>query len=864
MAKNLLIVESPAKAKTIEKILGSDFEVKSCYGHIRDLEKDDMGIDVNNNFAPRYKVPVEKTKVVNELKQFAKKADTVWLASDEDREGESISWHLAEVLGLDVNTTKRIVFHEITKPAINAAVQNPRLIDMNLVNSQQARRVLDRLVGFELSPVLWRKIGMKGGLSAGRVQSVAVKLIAEREREINQFEVTSSFKIEATLAATDNSGKKISFKAEDGGARTIEEAEQFLTRCKNASYSVKDIIVKPGKRSSAAPFTTSTLQQEASRKLGYGVSKTMLLAQKLYESGKITYMRTDSVNLSTTAKDQAKTEILKNYGDKYLQIRNYKNKNESAQEAHEAIRPTDMSESRIHDAETGRLYELIWKRTIASQMSDAILEKTTAKIKISTVDDELTATGEVLKFDGFLKVYHEDNDDEDESENSTFGGESRLPSLTVNQQLDFEEMSATEKFTRHAPRYTEASLVKKLEELGIGRPSTYAPTISTIIKRSYVEKRDKDGVKREIRIVKLSKDNTIKKINTSEITGAEKGKLFPTDLGLVVTDFLDLHFENVMDYSFTANIEEEFDKIAEGKLQWNKMVGEFYKPFHESVEHTLENAERAKGERELGTDPVSGKPVIARMGRYGPMVQIGQAEDEEKPRFAKLKATQSIETIALDEALDLFKLPLSLGAYEGKEVSVNVGRFGPYVKWGEQFISMPKGEEPLETELSRAIEIIKAKQVEEAPIGHYDDKPITKGKGRFGPFIKWNDLFINIPRAYNFDALTQKDCNELIEKKLEKESNRYIKQWPEEKITIENGRWGPFIRLGKKMLKITGKPEGGKYTPEELSSIELEDIKKMILQQDPKAFDKKTVAKKAASKKVTGKKAAPKKALKKK
>ena len=859
MAKNLLIVESPAKAKTIEKILGSDFEVKSCYGHIRDLEKDDMGIDIKNNFAPRYKVPDEKAKVVKELKQYAKKADKVWLASDEDREGESISWHLAEVLGLDVNTTPRIVFHEITKPAINAAVQNPRLIDMNLVDSQQARRVLDRLVGFELSPVLWRKIGMKGGLSAGRVQSVAVKLIAEREREINQFEVKSSFKIEATLAATDGSGKRISFKAEDGGTKTIEEATQFLSRCKNASYSVKDIIVKPGKRSSAAPFTTSTLQQEASRKLGYGVSKTMLIAQKLYESGSITYMRTDSVNLSATAKDQIKSEILKSYGDKYLQLQNYKNKNESAQEAHEAIRPTDMSQSRIHDAETGRLYELIWKRTIASQMSDAVLEKTTAKIKISTVDDELTATGEVLKFDGFLKVYNEGNDEEDENENSNIGVESRLPPLTVDQQLDFEEMTATEKFTRHAPRYTEASLVKKLEELGIGRPSTYAPTISTIIKRSYVEKRDKEGVKRDIRIVQLSKDNTVSNIKNSEITGAEKSKLFPTDLGLVVTDFLDLHFENVMDYSFTANIEEEFDKIAEGKLQWNKMVGEFYKPFHESVEHTLENAERAKGERELGKDPVSGKPVFSRMGRYGPMVQIGQAEDEEKPRFAKLKATQSIETITLDEAMDLFKLPLTLGEYEGNEVSVNVGRFGPYVKWGEQFVSIPKGEEPLEVELSRAIEIIKAKQVEDAPIGHYDEKPITKGKGRFGPFIKWNELFINIPRAYNFDALTQKDCNELIEKKIEKEANRYIKQWPEEKISIENGRWGPFIRVGKKMLKITAKPEGGKYTPEELSAIELENIKKMILKQDPKAFDKKAAVKKTASKKAAPKKVAKKK-----
>jgi len=858
MAKNLLIVESPAKAKTIEKILGRDFEVKSSYGHIRDLEKDDMGIDVNNNFMPRYKIPDDKLKVVRDLKQLSKKADTVWLASDEDREGESISWHLAQVLGLDVNTTKRIVFHEITKPAINAAVQNPRLINMNLVNSQQARRVLDRLVGFELSPVLWRKIGMKGGLSAGRVQSVAVKLIAEREREINQFVATSSFKIEASLAATDASGKRISFKAEDGGTRTIEAAEDFLSRCKNATYSVKDIIVKPAKRTSAAPFTTSTLQQEASRKLGYGVSKTMLLAQKLYESGKITYMRTDSVNLSATAKDQIKNEVLKNYGEKYLQLRNFKNKNESAQEAHEAIRPTDMSESRINDPETARLYELIWKRTIASQMSDAILEKTTAKIKISTVEDELTASGEVLKFDGFLKIYNEGNDDDD-GDNTAFGSESRLPPLAVNQQLDFEEMTATEKYTRHAARYTEASLVKKLEELGIGRPSTYAPTISTIIKRSYVEKRDKEGTQRNIRIVKLSKENTINKVTVTENTGAEKGKLFPTDLGLVVTDFLNQHFDKVMDYSFTANIEEEFDKIAEGHLQWNKMVGEFYKPFHDSVEHTLENAERAKGERELGTDSESGKPVIARMGRYGPMVQIGNVDDEEKPRFAKLKATQSIETITLDQAMDLFKLPLNLGEHEGKEVSANIGRFGPYIKWGEQFISIPKGEEPTEVDLPRAIEIIKAKQVEEAPIGHYEGKPITKGKGRFGPFIKWNDLFINIPRAYDFDNLTQQDCNELIGKKIEKEANRFIKQWPEEKIAIENGRWGPFIRFGKKMLKIANKAAGEKYTPQELADLNLEDVKKLILLQDPKAFDKKTAAKKTARKKASPKKSAKKK-----
>ncbi|MEO8568135.1 MAG: type I DNA topoisomerase, partial [Ginsengibacter sp.] len=825
-------------------------EVKSCYGHIRDLEKDDMGIDVNNHFAPRYKVPDDKAKVVKELKQFAKNADEVWLASDEDREGESISWHLAEVLGLDIKTTKRIVFHEITKPAIQDAVRNPRLINMDLVNSQQARRVLDRLVGFELSPVLWRKIGMQGGLSAGRVQSVAVKLIAEKEREINQFVSTSSFKIEAFLAANDNQGKSISFKAEDGRQRTIEDAEAFLDKCKAAEYSVKDVIVKPGKRTPAAPFTTSTLQQEASRKLGYSVSKTMLIAQKLYENGKITYMRTDSLHLSDTAKDQIQEEIKKNYGDNYLQLRQYKNKNESAQEAHEAIRPTEMSANSIDDYETGRLYDLIWKRTIASQMSDAVLEKTTAKIKISTTEDELTATGEVLKFDGFLKVYFESNDEE-ETEAQPMGNESRLPPLTPGQQLGFEKMTATEKFTRPSARYTEASLVKKLEELGIGRPSTYAPTISTIVKRNYVEKRDKEGIKRDVRILKLQQDK-IEKITIQENTGAEKSKLFPTDLGLVVTDFLNLHFVTVMDYSFTANIEEEFDKIAEGKEKWSTMVGNFYKPFHESVEHTLENADRAKGERELGIDSATGKPVIARMGKYGPMVQIGTQDDDEKPKFAKLKATQSIETISLDEALELFKLPLTLGEFTNLEVSVNIGRFGPYVKYGEQFISIPKGEDLLEIDLERAIEIINAKQVEDAPIGYHDDKPITKGKGRFGPFIKWNDLFINVPRAYNFDTLSQKDCDELIEKKIVKEANRYIKQWPEEKISIENGRWGPFIRFGKKMLKLPGGK--AKHTSEELASIDLADIKKLIIAQDPKAFDKKATNRKTAPKKVAKKK----------
>ena len=857
MAKNLLIVESPAKAKTIEGILGKDFEVKSCYGHIRDLEKNDMGIDVANRFAPKYIIPAEKEKVVRDLRALAKKSDEVWLASDEDREGESISWHLAEVLSLDPKTTKRIVFHEITKPAIQKAVQSPRTINMNLVNAQQARRVLDRLVGFELSPVLWRKIGQKGGLSAGRVQSVAVKLIVEKEREINQFNAVASFKIEASLSSTDLNDKTVTFKAEGNKYDLAEDAEKFLQSCIGATYTVKDIQVRPGKRTPAAPFTTSTLQQEASRKLGYGVSKTMLLAQRLYESGKITYMRTDSVNLGETAMDGIKSEIKSSFGDKYLQVRKFKNKNESAQEAHEAIRPTYMENHSVNDTELNRLYELIWKRTIASQMSDAEFEKTTAKINISSNKEELTASGEVLKFDGFLKVYLESTDEEETEED----GESRLPNLTIDQQLAFNQMTATQKFTRPPARYTEASLVKKLEELGIGRPSTYAPTISTIIKRTYVEKKDKEPVKRDFRTFKLKEDK-VTLINSQENTGAEKSKLFPTDLGLVVTDFLNQHFQHVMDYSFTANIEKEFDEIADGKIVWNDMVADFYGPFHTGVTHTLETAERAVGERVLGV-AVDGKPVTTRMGRYGPMVQIGATTDEEKPRFAKLKNNQSIETISLDEAMELFKLPITLGEFAGQEVAVNIGRFGPYVKWGEQFISIPKPEEPSDVDLDRAIAIIQAKQIEDAPIGFYEDKPITKGKGRFGPFIKWNDLFINIPRAYHFETLSQQDCNELIGKKIEKESNRFIRQWPEEKIAIENGRWGPFIRFGKKMLKLTAKPEGGKYTADDLKDIELESIKKMILIQEPKAFDKKAPAKKeirksdpkkAAVKKQAGKK----------
>ena len=858
MAKNLLIVESPAKAKTIEKILGKDFEVKSCYGHIRDLEKDDMGIDLNNNYSPRYIVPDEKQKVVKDLRQLAKKADEVWLASDEDREGESISWHLAEVLGLDPKSTKRIVFHEITAPAIRKAVDNPRLINMDLVNAQQARRILDRLVGFELSPVLWRKIGMQRSLSAGRVQSVAVRLIVEREREINQFVPESSFKIEALLAATDIQQKKVVFKAEGPGRfKSNDTATAFLESCKTAKYTVSDITVKPGKRSPAAPFTTSTLQQEASRKLGYGVSKTMLLAQKLYENGYITYMRTDSINLSDTAMADIRGEIDKNYGKDYYQPRKYKNKNENAQEAHEAIRPTYMSNKSIADEDTRRLYELIWRRTIASQMSDAEFEKTTVRIHISTNNESLTASGEVMKFDGFLKVYLEGKDeDEDDQE------EGILPVMQSGQVLEFREMTATEKFSRPAARYTEASLVKKMEELGIGRPSTYAPTISTIIKRNYVEKKDREGTQRISQQVLLNAQNTIEKKSLKENTGAEKSKLFPTDLGLVVTDFLKQHFGKVMDYGFTARIEEEFDEIAGGKIKWNSMIDGFYKPFHENIEHTLETAERAKGERELGVDPVSGKKIIARMGRYGPMVQIGHVEEEEKPRFAKLSANQSIETITLEEALALFALPRTLGMYEGQELSVNVGRFGPYIKLGDQFISIPKGEDLYTIELDRTIQLLQEKQQADAPIATYNEFPVTKGKGRFGPFIKWNEMYINIPRAYDFDNLTQENISELIEKKIAKESNRFIQQWPAEKISIENGRWGPFIRFNKKMLKIGRKDETGKYTAEELSVIDLDTIKKMIEAQVPNAFSKKAkpTVKKAAAKKAAPKKAAAKKA----
>jgi len=852
MAKNLLIVESPAKAKTIEKILGKDFLVKSCFGHIRDLEKDDMGIDLNNKYQPKYIVSDDKTKVVAELKKLAKSSEEVWLASDEDREGESISWHLAEVLGLDVNKTKRIVFHEITAPAIKKAVANPRIINMNLVNAQQARRVLDRLVGFELSPVLWKKV--KPSLSAGRVQSVAVRILVEREREISTFVPVSTYKVEAFFNAPDIIGREVIFKAE-GPLKLANKqlAEDFLKSCLNANYKVASVEVKPTKRNPSPPFTTSTLQQEASTKMGYGVTKTMLIAQRLYEAGHITYMRTDSVNLSDTARADIQNQIVNNYGERYFKERFYKNKNESAQEAHEAIRPTYMNNKTIADEDGRRLYELIWRRTIASQMSEAEFDKTIAKIDISTNKEQLTATGEVMTFEGFLKVYLEGKMvDEDEEEDN----DGVLPPLKAQQVLSFREMIATERFTKPLPRYTEASLVKKLEELGIGRPSTYAPTISTIIKRNYVEKRDKEGIKRNYQIVKLTANNTIQASIASENTGAEKSKLFPTDLGNVVTDFLKQHFENVMNYSFTANIENEFDGIAEGRLEWSSMIDGFYKPFHQTIEHTMETADRASGERELGIDEATGKKIIARMGRFGPMVQMGDSNTEEKPRFATLKKDQSIETITLQEANELFKLPKTIGEYNGQELSVNIGRFGPYIKYGESFISLPRGENMDEVDVARAVELINEKQQADAPIATYENLPVTKGKGRFGPFIKWKNLYINVPKAYNFDTLTQTDCEDLIVKKLDKEANRYIQNWETEKISIENGRWGPFIKFGKNMLKLTKKVDGTKYTPEELPSISLDEVKRMIVEQMPKAFDKpiKAAAKKAVTKKAIKKK----------
>jgi len=820
MAKNLLIVESPAKAKTIEKFLGKDFKVKSSYGHIRDLDKGSKGISIENDFEPHYVVSPEKKKVVKELK--------LWLATDEDREGEAISWHLCDELGLDLDETKRIVFREITKPAVQKAIQNPRRVDKNLVNAQQARRILDRLVGFELSGVLWRKV--KNKLSAGRVQSVAVKLIVEKEREIQKFETKPYYKVTAEFVVADANGYKAKLKAElTDRLETEEEAQKFLEGCKGAVYTISDIQVKPTQRKPAAPFTTSTLQQEASRKLGFSVNRTMSTAQRLYEQGHITYMRTDSTALSDTAIGALADEITGSFGEKYLKTRRYKSKNANAQEAHEAIRPTYADRKEVSDnRDQQRLYELIWKRTIACQMANAQLEKTTVNIDISSHPDRrLRAQGEVLKFDGFLKVYMESTD-EDEDPEDTRG---ILPPLSKGQNLDLDHVKALQRFTRPPARYTEASLVKKLEELGIGRPSTYAPTITKIMEegRGYVTKESREGTPRSYKELIL-KDSTVSEKILEENTGATSNRLYATDMGMVVTDFLDQHFDEIMNYGFTADMESKFDKIADGQAEWKQMIKTFYGPFHTDVEETIEKAERAKGRRDLGIDPESGHTVMVQLTRYGPVIQIGTVEEvgeEGKPKFANLRPGQSMETIEYDEAMKLFELPKTLGEFEGLEVIIGAGRYGPYVKYDGKFISLPKGMDPMNADMALATELILQKRKEDAPVSTYDGKPVTKGKGRFGPYLKWEKLFVNVPKRYDFDNLTEKEMHELIAAKIEKEANRYIKQWPDDGIAIENGRWGPFFRVKKKSVKI---PKVGdkKLEKEDLEKLSLEDVKKMI------------------------------------
>ena len=759
MEKNLVIVESPAKAKTIEKFLGKEFQVMSSYGHIRDLKKKDFSIDIENNFNPIYEVPADKKKVVSELKAASKKADVVWIASDEDREGEAIAWHLFEALDLKEENTKRIVFHEITKKAIHDAVNNPRKIDQNLVDAQQARRVLDRIVGFELSPVLWRKI--KPALSAGRVQSVAVRLIVEREREIQNFTAEAAYRVVAIFTKVEN-GNIYEIKAEyNKRLKTKEEAIALLESLKSSVFKIEDVITRPGKKTPAAPFTTSTLQQEASRKLGFSVGQTMMVAQKLYESGKITYMRTDSVNLSGLAIGTAKTEIIDQYGEKYHKVRQYTTKSKGAQEAHEAIRPTFISEHEVQGtAQEKKLYDLIWKRTIASQMADAEMERTTANISISGSEGKFVATGEVIKFDGFLRVYLEGTDDEHSEKE-----EGLLPPMKEGEILEMLETIATERFTQRPARFTEAALVRKMEELGIGRPSTYAPTISTIINRGYVEKSSIEGVERKYNVLTLKKD-TIKDANKKEITGADKNKLIPTDIGIVVNDFLVEFFPSVINYNFTAKVEEDFDKIAEGKAKWNESIADFYNVFHPIVEETANmRMEHKAGERVLGVDPKSGRQISVKIGRYGAMAQIGTPDEEEKPIFASLQKSQSIESITLEETLKLFELPRNLGEFREKDVIIGVGRFGPYIRHNNKFVSLPKGVDPLEIQMDEAIVLIEDKEKKDAEkiIKIFEEEPgLEVLNGRFGPYIKFEKSNYKIPKGTDPKELTIDDCKKII------------------------------------------------------------------------------------------------------
>ena len=832
MAKNLVIVESPAKAKTIEKFLGKDFQVESSYGHIADLPSKELGIDVNGDFSPKYIVSDDKKAIVKKLKALSKKAETVWLASDEDREGEAIAWHLKEQLDLKEENTKRIVFHEITKNAILKAVENPRDIDYNMVNAQQARRVLDRLVGYELSPVLWRKV--KGGLSAGRVQSVAVRLIVERERSIQEFKAETHYKVVAEFSNLE--GKK--FKAIiPKNFDSKQTAKDFLNSCLKADFSIADLTKKPAKKSPAAPFTTSTLQQEASRKLGFPVAKTMQVAQRLYEAGLITYMRTDSVNLSVDARNAAEEEITNYYGKEFSKQRVFKSKVKGAQEAHEAIRPTNM---KMHTIDTeydqNRLYDLIWKRTLASQMSDAQLERTNVKIENSVNEKIFTANGEMIKFEGFLKVYLEGNDNEEEEQAGM------LPNLKINDKLEYTFINATQRYTSPPYRFTEASLVKQLEELGIGRPSTYAPTISTVQRRGYVEKGQNEGYERNYEQLVLA-SGLVNDQTLSERTGSDKNKLIPTDIGNIVNDFLVANFSNILDFGFTAKVESSFDDISEGDENWTEMIKGFYNDFHETVEDVKENAERESGERILGKHPVSGKTVLVRLGKFGPIAQIGAPEDEEKS-FASLNKEQNLGTISLDEALELFLLPKTIGIYQGEEVVVSNGRFGPYIRFGAMFVSLEKGENPMGVDLPRAEELIIAKQKADAPVAHYEELPVQKGVGRFGPFIKWNSIFINVSKKYDFDNLSIEDITELIEVKKQKEIDKVIHNWEDVGIRVEKARWGRFNVL-KGKIKI----ELPKTT--KIEKLSKEDAIKMVEAKAPK--------KKVAKKKTTKKKATKKK-----
>ena len=803
---NLVIVESPAKAKTIEGFLGSDFTVRSCYGHIRELPKKGDPIDVENNFNPTYVVPQDKKKVVSELSNLAKKSKIVWLATDEDREGEAISWHLLHALKLKEENTKRITFNEITKNAVLKAVDNPRDIDENLVNSQQARRILDRLVGYELSPVLWRKV--KPNLSAGRVQSVTVKLIVQREQEIADHKPVEMFKVVANF---EYSGVK--FKAElSSNLVSQNEAITFLNSLKDKGFKVLRVTKKPGKRTPSAPFITSTLQQEASRVLGFSVSRTMSVAQRLYESGHITYMRTDSVSLSKDAMSSAQQQITRSFGSHYCNPRKYQNKNKSAQEAHEAIRPTNFGLSSLdNDSPEDKLYKLIWRKTIASQMSDAEIEKTTIEIGFEGISQNFLSTGEVIKFDGFLKVYNLSSGKE---------GQSILPNVNDGDLVNCVDVIATQKFSRPPARYTEASLVKKLEDLGIGRPSTYAPTIKTVQDRGYVEIKDLEGVDREIIQIEFA-SGEIKKNILTEKAGADRKKMMPTTIGEVVNDFLSEHFQKIMDYNFTADIEKELDAIADGSLTWSDMLGKFYKPFHKNVTYIQENAERANGERMLGNDPKSGDPVFAKLGKYGPIIQIGDTKDEDKkPRFASLKSDQNIKTIDLESALSLFEFPKLLGTFENDEVYLKLGRFGPYIQFGKTNVSIEKGDDVDQIDLEKATIYIRKKKELDAPIMIYEDLPVTKGKGRFGPFIKWNDTFINVNKKYDFDQLSDEDIVELIEEKKKKDKEKLVHHWEAEGITVEKGRWGKFFVIsGKKRRQLDAKKDPKSVTLEEAKSI---------------------------------------------